>query len=111
MGLKLEVLPDQMLRLIPPGQRPGVLTMNEIAAAQAYKYEKKFQEHVANLLRQRDIYFVRAPINQKSQLPPGHADFTVFLPGGKVGFLELKSEGGVWESNQKEFCQKMRALG
>ena len=44
-------------------------------------------------------------------LQPGWPDFVIVLPSGRLGGLELKSEGGRQSSDQKAFQQALTAAG
>lgn len=41
----------------------------------------------------------------------GVADFVIVLPGGRIGFLELKADKGALSQSQREFRDKVRGLG
>ena len=46
-----------------------------------------------------------------SGFPKGFADIMVVLPGGRVAFIECKSEKGKPSPEQTQFIDKMRELG
>jgi hypothetical protein len=41
----------------------------------------------------------------------GVADLCIVLPGGFIGFLELKAEGGYLSADQRAFRESVKALG
>jgi len=75
----MNVLPDNILKHMATEDRrqlgkPG-RTWDEAETAREDKLEAELQKQVANLLRQRDIWFGRSKMNKRSRYTKGAPDF------------------------------------
>jgi hypothetical protein len=100
MSFKLQHCPDNFLRCLPKSERKGLFTPDEIAVKQECKREKDLHRDIENLLRQRNLLFIHAPMNRKSQLPIGWPDFSILLGNGRLCFVEVKSSTGKLDIEQ-----------
>jgi hypothetical protein len=55
--------------------------------------------------------YIHARTDQRSTIAVGVADFTIFLPGGKVVCLEVKSATGKLSEAQLAWSKEMEMLG
>jgi hypothetical protein len=104
MGLKSQLLPDNILRrMSKPDRSPlgkaGVTSAEAMAQADR-RAEKELQADMENMLRVRDIFFVRARMDKKHTLPKGTPDFLIFLRGGRALAVEVKVHGGMVSEDQ-----------
>lgn len=99
------VLPSCFLEKMDAKDRPAGragMTTAEGQASYAAGQEKALQRDVANLLRQRNIWFRQMPFGKKTPWP-GWSDFFCVLPDGSPLFLEMKSGYEQQTPEQVEF--------
>ncbi len=111
--MKPQVLPNSFLRRMAPEARKsmGKAGMTSVEANAKYERgkEKELQRDIANLLRQRGLFFLQAPFGRKSGLPDGWPDFSVFCKKGNYEFFEAKAEGGNLSPEQFGFTERLKA--
>ena len=61
--------------------------------------EGEMHQKFGQWLNLNEVRYIHTPFGKKSQLPEGWPDFTVFLAGARVMFVELKGPVGTltWE--------------
>jgi hypothetical protein len=110
----MTVVPHNLLRCMPKEDRLRLgkagLTNQEIDEQVQAKTERYLQQQIANLLRQRDIWFGRAKINKRSTYTPGSPDF-LFMWNGRAYAFECKMAKGKVEENQLICHEHMRRNG
>lgn len=116
MGLDPSHLPQSLLRRMPKEDRKPLgaagLTSAEAQAAADQRTERELQNDIANLLRQRDIYFVQSRMDRPTTNRTGLADFLIILHGGHVLAVEVKVAGGQFsEEQQKDYQTYFRQTG
>jgi hypothetical protein len=111
----MTIIPENFLKLISPANRKALgkagQTAEEAMAAYSARSEKELQKQICNLLRLRGIIFLNPAMSKKSPLPIGWPDFTIFLDGGKVLFLECKFEGGKLTDEQFIYATRLANRG
>ena len=114
MNLNSNCLPENIRRAMPQDQRQqlgkNARTMPQIEAANNAKSEKKLQGLIGQYLRQRGIVFICPPMNRKSTLPEGWADFTFAWHGEPIAF-ECKAGSNKQSDEQHEMQRKMELNG
>lgn len=103
------VLPDNFLRRMAVEDRPAGragMTSEQAQAKYAAGQEKALQRDVANLLRQRNIWFRQMPFGKKTPWP-GWSDIFCILPDGSPLFLEMKSGQENQTTEQVEFEESL----
>jgi hypothetical protein len=85
-------------------------TNEEIEIMVEAKTERYLQEQIANLLRQRGIWFGRAKLNKRSTYTPGAPDF-LFMWNGRAYAFECKIAKGKLEEHQLICHEHMRRNG
>jgi VRR-NUC domain len=90
------------LGLIPdPAKASRKIQLNEV----------KEQKVFSRLMQQRRILFINPQSNKKSTIAPGHPDFTIFLPHGRLLMIEMKVPGGRLSPEQIGRIEALRAIG
>ena len=74
----------------------GVQTAPEAQTKFAERTEKELQSEIRRYLAPKkasgECEYINPPICRKSELPVGWADFSIFLPGGRVLLVEFKTK-------------------
>lgn len=92
----------QDLGLIPdPAKEARTLKRNEI----------KEQRLFSRLMCQKRILFINPRPDQKSTIYPGHPDYTIFLPHGRLLMIEMKAPGGRFSPEQIGRIEALRSIG
>lgn len=90
------LLPDKIVRMMPPEERQRLgnhcLTCEERQQKTEAKSEKKLQENIAALLRQRGITFNQSRMDRKTTGRIGWPDLT-FAVKGRACAIEVKLPG------------------
>ena len=98
------VLPDHILRLIDPKDRPkgkAGMTATEAQAAFAAKSERDLQNLIANELNRRGYWFTRSAMNKRTTNTVGTPDF-IFCVNGRFCAVEVKFAKGRVRPEQVE---------
>lgn len=117
MGIPKHAIPDAVYRLMAPEDRaqvgrPSCGAVTPSAPSSTEKTtdtEKQLQEQMANLLNQRNIFYVRSRMDKKTSLPCGMPDFFIFLPNGRFLAVEAKVAGGSLSDDQKRVFDRFWA--
>lgn len=118
MGIPKHAIPDAVYRLMAPEDRAQVgrpscatvaIAEPEAVSGKTTSREKELQEQLANLLNQRNIFYVRSRMDKKTSLPCGMPDFFIFLPNGRFLAVEAKVEGGSLSDDQKRVFDRFWA--
>lgn len=75
------------------------------------KAEKELHGLISQELRRREIRFLHADMRKSSTLPVGHPDYTIFLPGGRTIFAEIKTGTGRLAPHQEAYIKALEADG
>jgi len=113
-GRSIIVIPSRILDKMDPKDRPegpAGWTAAESQARGARKQEIPEQKTFATELDRREILYLRPRSDKKSTIRKGAPDFTVFIPLGKVIFLEFKAPGAKQTPDQIEFMNAARKAG
>lgn len=106
MGWKPEILPNNVLRLLSAEDRKPMgkagITTEEAQAKADTRREKELQKDMENLLRQRNIFFVRSRMDKRTSTRKGIPDFIIILPRGRALMVEAKVEGGELSQDQRD---------
>src|SRR6267378_926251 len=98
MAIKSSLLPDNILRRMDKADRAPMgkagVTQAEANSKADTRREKELQREMENLLRQRNLWFVRSRMDKKHTLAKGTPDFIVVLRGGHTLLIEAKVHGG-----------------
>jgi hypothetical protein len=125
MGLPKHQIPDAMFRLMSKEEQQRVRPSCAVAANVSSRptlpsqqgsgtvkdsgSEKQLQDHMANLLNQRTLFYLRSRMDKKTTLPCGMPDFFIFLPNGRFLAVEAKVEGGKLSDDQKRVFDRFWA--
>lgn len=105
MGFDTKLLPTSFLRKLPPAERKRLgkagLTPEDVAVVVETRAERELQNDMANMLRQRNLFFSRSRMDRKTTQRKGMPDFFIVLPGGRALMVEAKVEGGELREDQK----------
>lgn len=106
MGWKKEILPNNVLRRMSTEDRKPMgksgITIQEAQAKGDLRREKDLQRNMENLLRQRNLFFVRSRMDRRTTTRKGTPDFIIILPRGRALMVEAKVEGGELSQDQKD---------
>lgn len=113
MKIDSKVIPDHILRLMAPSDRPhgvaGALK-EEIAMSHDIKSERRLQADIANYLNLNNIAFYNPRSDKKSTVAAGLPDFALAIKGKPIAF-ECKTSAGKVHEHQAMVHEKMRANG
>lgn len=112
MRYSSKTLPERVRRLVPKETRVELKapTSAEVSEKQNTKREKELQENIANLLRQRGIWFFRQRMDRRTTGTVGWPDFTFAVFGRPVVF-ECKLPGRRLTKEQDECLNRLMANG
>lgn len=100
-------IPESIRKLMSPEDRQplgkAAMTNEEAQASRMARREKELQENIANLLRQRNIWFARQRMDKRATSTLGQPDFLFAINGRAVAF-EVKLPG------EKLTDDQMRAI-
>ena len=98
------LLPDNIRRLIDPAQRKelGLLTNEEIDAAQDEKEELAHQKKLCGWLDSHEIAYWHSRTDKKTRTRLGTPDF-VLVRGNRALVIEVKGPSGTLSPAQKAF--------
>ena len=107
-------LPEKLLRLMKPEDRKPMgkagRTFDDVAAADAVKFEKELQKQIAAVLRLRDIEANVSRMDRRTTQVVGWPDFTFAYRGYPVAW-EVKIPTGRFSKEQRELLPKLAANG
>lgn len=105
MGIPTSAIPEKMRRCMSRADRRPLgragLTTAEAAAKQMRCAERQLQDDMANLLRQRNLFFDSSRMDRATTNRKGMPDFRIVLPGGRALMVEAKVPGGELEHEQQ----------
>lgn len=113
MTISSTAIPDNILRRMEKAQRPkgnAGLTSEESEQKRIAKSEREIQEQIANLLRQRGIWFHRSRMDKRTTGPKGTPDF-LFAVDGRACAIEVKMPGKTLSDDQRVTLHSMIANG
>ena len=117
MAISAASLPDSLLRLMRPADRKslGVQTAGDARIKFESREEKALQGEVSKFLSfqraQNRCHYIIPPMHEKSRLPEGWPDLTLFLPCGKVVMIEFKAPTGAIRPAQTAMHGSLLSLG
>jgi hypothetical protein len=116
MGWKTNILPDHVLKRIPPAERKPLgkagMTSAEGNLAAERRAERELQKDMENTLRQRNLFFVRSRMDKRTRTRRGLPDFIIVLHGERALLVEAKVHGGqVSEDQAKVFADYWNQTG
>ena len=98
-----KIIPENIRRRMRPEDRQAIgkpaMTNEDAQAKINGKREKELQENIANLLRQRNIWFMRQRMDRKTTGTLGAPDF-LFAINGRACAFEVKLPGGKLTDDQ-----------
>lgn len=108
------VLPEHILKLMSARDRAALgkagWTADECIAKVEHKLESELQGQIADLLRLRDVRYIRPPMRKKSPLPPGWPDFSFAYRGVPV-VIECKVGRNQLDPDQVRMRDELVANG
>jgi hypothetical protein len=104
-------LGDNIIRMLPPEERKRLgyvragagLTSEERRAKADQRAEKKLQENIAALLRQRGITFNQSRMDRETTGKVGWPDFTLAIKGRAIA-IEVKKRFGEEPTKEQVAC-------
>jgi hypothetical protein len=109
-----KVIPENIRRCMPKETRAelgkAAMTNADAQAKIDGNREKQLQENIANLLRQRNIWFMRQRMDRKTTGTLGAPDF-LFAINGRACAFEVKAQGCCATPEQVACHESMRANG
>lgn len=110
----MTVLPDNVLRCLPPDIRKGLgkagVTAEEAEAIIAAKGEKFLQSTISNYLRLHGVPFLWNRMDRKHTGVVGTPDFVCFV-NGKLLLWEVKTPTGKVSPEQIKFHDELKKQG
>lgn len=107
-------IPNHILKLMPKETRAPMgkagMTSDEADEKLRLKSEKQLQEQVANLLRQRNIWFDRSAMHKRTTGTIGKPDFLFAVEGNAIG-IECKFGDGKLSDEQQKTHKAMLENG
>jgi hypothetical protein len=104
MGWKTNILPDHVLRRLPPAERKPLgkagLTTAEAGAIADRRAERVLQNEMEGILRQRNLFFVRSRMDKRTSTRRGLPDFIIILHGERALLVEAKVHRGQVSADQ-----------
>lgn len=117
MAISAASLPESALRLLSPADRKslGVQSAGDARAKFEAREEKVLQGEVSKFLSfqraQGRCQFIIPPMHEKSRLPEGWPDLTLFISNGKAVLIEFKAPGGATRPTQTTMHASLLSLG
>lgn len=108
MGTPRAILPESFLKCMSkedraPMGKAGVTNAEADAKLEA-KSETQLQNHIAGLLNQRDLFFIRNRMDKRPTVRVGMPDFIVIFPGGNALAMEVKHGNGQCSEEQVDLA-------
>ena len=112
-------IPERVWALMSQADREA-FELGRVSAAEALgKYVRRRETQEQRILtawlnikiNERKLYWIHSRSDKPSTIRKGHPDFTVWLPGGRVLFQEMKVDGGVLSPEQVQSIELLAELG
>lgn len=113
--MELADLNDKQKSLIDPLDRKQFgaagKTYDEAESGACAKAHKELQTQIMGWCNRHAFKSIFAPTRNKSNLPTGHPDCTIFGPGGRTLFAEIKVGRDVLSTDQEKVISDLDGLG
>lgn len=113
--MELADLSDKQKALIDPKDRAQLgreaETYDEAESRACIKAHRELQNMIKSWCDRHKLKYILSPTRNKSTLPVGHPDCTIFGPNGLTLFMELKVGKDDLSSEQERRIAELRELG
>jgi hypothetical protein len=113
--MKMSELPDSLKKCMSQEDRKQFgaagQTYAEAEAGACVKAHKELQNMIRSWCDRYELKYIFAPTRNKSYLPVGWPDITIFGPKGSTLFIELKVNKDVLSREQEITHEQLRELG